>query len=344
MDLKNSVIIVMRIKIRVAILIAIITLIMINCNSMQPNLGNETAATYRFAATSEEIKNAVVVKGEIHQLEEKGIYESGSASPSLYSRQYKLVNPQVIWGNSSFLQGESTIIFTGYSLLSPNQRQLDIRLPVLSLEGQDFFDSPIVANMVQGIAIIGGPELRSIAGFRGRKASIETGKLLGLTIRPFLLSDSNKGLDESIPLLLGWQDSITQKSIEYAKNAPHPIVAIDAMRIAVKHKDVDQLKNLSKWLIHPVMPANVKKTAIELIGEAMMLLPADSKEIEELIEILVKAWESEKFYSTDNAYMNAIKKNLPRIKLSQKSGAIKMLLHDIEAMQLRKQLESELNK
>jgi hypothetical protein len=265
-------------------------------------------------------------------------------APSFYVRSFQLINPQVIKNDLSIHLDENTFDFTGYTLLSVNQRHADIRLPSVNFNAQNFFDAPVLSKSMQALIIIGGPPDLPSEGLQGKMPFIDNKKFSGLPVRPFLLEGGNTGLAEAILNLIGWQTSVNEQTIENVIRAAHPLVTLDALRIEMKKGNYQFVSLLAKWLLDPAEPANVKKTTVGLLGRATRGLPDNSVEAENLIELLIRGYEAEKFYSIDAAYINAFQSNMEAIRKTGKSENVKALINDLQKEEQIKELKNGLDK
>jgi hypothetical protein len=296
---------------------------------------SENAGARRFALTSTDLINVHVVQGKAIHIEEKPIILDGENFPSLYQRRLKLVSLKFVrGGNSSIFKKVKSITFSGFTLLAPLQRGIDTRSPTLRLEGQAFFDSTLPSDAIDVLILIGEPEIAPIKGFMGYSASVESGIYKGQPVRAFLLEGADATLPEALLSLVGWQAKPTLSTAKNALEAPHPIVAIDALRIAARKEASDQVELLSQWLLHPGQPAGVKATAIELLGLAISQLPQGSKEANILIETASTGWEAERAYQIDAAYLRTFLSISGHIKKSNQIKRIEAIADDYQIKEL----------
>ena len=298
--------------------------------------------------TSNELTNVVAVRGTATSLEEIPISPiSGSVAPSLYQRRFKVDNLKLIRGGTTALEKVNSITFSGFTLLSPAQRVIDSRSPTLQLEGQAFFDSKLPPDSMDVLLLIGGPEIASIMSFMGNRASVESGVYKGQPIRVFLLEGADATLPQALPSLVGWQVEPTLATAKAATTAPHPLIAIDALRIATRSGASDQVELLAQWLLHPAQPAGVRVSAIKLLGQAIEQVPQGSKEADTLIAVAVAGWEAERAYPIDPTYLRTLQSVSGHIKKSDHLRQVKAIAGDYQIRELTilsEQLSDNLDK
>jgi hypothetical protein len=260
--------------------------------------------------TSKDLADVVAISGKATLLEEKPITWEGQKIPSLYQRRFKLEHIVLLRGNLDGFQKEKAIIFSGYTNMSSNQRSSEVRSPLLGLESQyyfdNFFDKTLPSGQIDVLLLIGKPDILPIMGFMGHSASVEEGMLKGQPVRAFLIKDWDAKLRDAIPLLLGWQKKVTPETIQAVIQAPHPLIALDALCISALDKTIAYTKILAQWLLHPAQPSGVKATAVALIALAIRQFPEGSKEADELIDILSSGWEAEQTYNIELAYLRSL--------------------------------------
>lgn len=292
------------------------------------------AATRRYALTSAELTEVIAVRGTAKILEEKPIELSGASAPSLYQRRFTLTNMDVIHGNPTLLDNGSQITFSGFTMLASTQRILDSRSPTLRLEGQAYFDSKLSPDSMDVLLLIGRSEIDPIAGFMGHSAVIESDAYKGHAVRAFLVEGADATLPSDMPLLVGWQPQPTIDTARTAIMASHPLIAVDALRIAARSGIRDQVELLARWLLHPAQPVGVRITAIELLGQAINQVPQGSPEADALIGITVAGWETERAYPLDAAYLRALQSASQHIKRSSRLQQIETIADDYSIREL----------
>jgi hypothetical protein len=282
--------------------------------------GSAGAAALRYALNSAEMTEVVAVRGTARLLEEKPVDPISGTSPSLYQRRFDFTGLEVIRGSSADLKKVSSIRFSGFTMLAPAQRGIDSHSPTLRLEGQTFFDSKLPQDSMNVLLLIGGPEITPIRGFMGYSASVESGIYKGQPVRAFLLEGADVTLPQALPSLVGWQPKPTVATARAAMMAPHPLIALDALRIAARLGTSDQAELLAQWLLHPAQPAGVRVTTIKLLGEAIKQMPQGSKEADVLIGVAMTGWEAERGYPIDAAYLRALESASEHVKMSRQLG------------------------
>lgn len=314
---------------------------------MTEKFQTEGSATRRYALTSAELTEVIAIHGKAQILEEKPLEANGGVAPSLYQRRFKLTNLKIIHGKAEPLAKVSALTFSGFTVLSPNQRAADTRNPTLRLEGQAFFDSTLPTDSMDVLVMIGGPEIESIMGFMGNSATIESDPYKGQAVRAFLVAGADATLPAALPALVGWQPKPTLETAKTAILAPHPLIALDALRIAARAGTSDQIEVLAQWLLHPAQPAGVKAAAVELLGQAIGALPQGAKEVDQLLDVAVAGWEAERAYPIDATYLRAFQAAAEQIKQSNQVERVKAVAGDNQIRELStlaKQLTNSLKK
>ncbi len=301
---------------------------------MAGKLETGSAATSPYALTSDKLIGVLAVRGTAKLLEEKPISFSGSNAPSLYQRRFDLTNFEVIRNGSTALQSTKSITFSGFTSLAPVQRFLDSRSPILQLEGQEFFDSKLPTDSINVLLLIGGSEIPPIPGLVGNSTSVESGVYKNQPVRVFLTEGADATLPQAFPFLVGWQAKPTIETAEAAIKAPHPLIAIDALRIAARLGISDQVEILARWLLHPVQSAKVKAIAIKVLGQAVNNMPLGSTEADHLIDLAVMGWEAEHAYQIDAAYLSALQSVSPHIKRSNQLERVRAISDDYQTREL----------
>lgn len=292
------------------------------------------AASWRYPLTSDQLTDVITVRGTVEPLEEKPIASNGGTAPSLYQRHFELTDSEFIRNNSTTLENQDSFLFSGFTMLAPAQRVIDTGSPTLQLEGQAFFDSKLPSESMDVLLLIGGADITPIMGFMGNSASVESGVYKDQPVRAFLIEGADNTLPQALPSLVGWQVEPTMETAQAAIQAPHPLIAIDALRIAVRSGASEQVELLAQSLLHPAQPAGVKATAIELLGEAINQMPQGSKEADKLIDVAVAGWEAERAYPIDAAYLRALQSASVQIKQSSQLERVKAIADDYQIREL----------
>ena len=259
-------------------------------------------ATQRYALSSADLKDVTAMQGKIQLIKEEGIHSGNADTPALYKRSFKMDSIQILHGKAHIPKDPGTVSFFGFTQLSPLQRSGDFRLPVLNLDGQEFFDLRLPSEPFNGLIFVGGADLPSIQGFMGNKAMIEAGELKGNVVRAFILEGANISLSTEIQSLVGWQNGITADKIDLVNRTTHPLIALDALRISIQNKWADKIEFLVRWLLHPVYPAIVQKACIELLQATLSDYGKGSNELGKLVNALIDSWEMEQFNSINRTY------------------------------------------
>jgi hypothetical protein len=292
------------------------------------------AAALRYDLNSADMAEAIAVRGVAKLLEENPIGPIIGTSPSLYQRRFHFVGQEVIHGRSVDLTQVSAIEFSGYTKLAPAQRGIDSRSPMLVLGGQIFFNSKLPPGSMNVLLLIGGPEIPPIVGAMGRRASVENAAYRSSALRAFLLTDADVTLPQALPSLVGWQPKPTLATAKAAMMAPHPLIALDALRIAARSGTTDQAELLAEWLLHPAQPAGVKATAVSILGQAIEGIPQGSEDADRLIAVAVASWEAERAYPIDAAYLRVFHSVTKHIEASSWQEQVKAIADDYSISEL----------
>lgn len=315
-----------------------------------PTMGQ--AGARRYALTSAELRETIAVRGVASLADEQPVDAITGTVPSLYQRRFGVTDLAVIHAGAPAGQAaagprERALTVFGFTLLAPSQRVNDVRSPSLWLDGQAFFDVGLHPGALEVLLLIGPPAIPPIRGFLGHTAAVESGADAGQPVRAFLLEGADAALPAAFPSLVGWQAAPTLATARAATVAPHPLIALDALRIATRSALSDQVELLAKWLLHPAQPAGVKALAVSLLGEAIKQMPPGSPEADALIGIAVTGWESERSYQTDAAYLRALQSASGNIKASSRLRQVEAIAADgqvRELISLSKQLAKSLGK
>jgi hypothetical protein len=171
-------------------------------------------------------------------------------------------------------------------------------------------------------------------GFQGHTAAVVGGAYADQPVRAFLLEGADAALAEAVPALVGWQPKPTLATARAAIAAPHPLIALDALRIASRLAADDQVTLLATWLLHPAQPASVKALAIGQLGESIKQMPRGSPAADALIGIAVTGWEAERAYQIDAAYLRALQSASATIKASSRRRQIEAIAADYQVREL----------
>jgi hypothetical protein len=264
-----------------------------------------TAAARRFPLTSDELADAVLLRGKATSRRDEPVDAVANAvAPSLYERTFVLTDITVLRGHS--VESERSLTFKGYTPLPPAQRLADTRSPTLDLDGQTFFDRALTPEPNDVALIVGGPGIATAMGQSAATPSVVEGPLKGSAVRAFLAAGADDTLPASLPLLVGFRGHATIAAAEAATRALHPIVAVDALRQAARLAATDQVEVLAGRLLHPSEPVRVKTAVVELLAEAIREVAFKAGAADRLVEVAAAAWEAERGESLYPAYLRTL--------------------------------------
>ena len=235
--------------------------------------------------------------------------------PSHYERGLALTACTVVHGA---VTAPASGTLTGYTTLSTHQRADDPREATLTFDAQRLFDRPWPASFAV-LIIVGGPMVTASMG-----ANNKMPVLAGSTehVRAFALLGADAGLDAVIGKLVGWQATRPVEVTRAALGAAHPLVALDALRVAVQDGAVDAIALAGTDLLHPSNPSGVREAAIELVAAGIAKQKAGSPEAERLIDVALLGWEQEQRARVDVAYIRSLANAAPQLRGSKrKPGA-----------------------
>lgn len=242
----------------------------------------------------------------------------GSKFPSLYERSLELSQCTGIHGNAT---APATATLTGYTQLSTAQRADDPREAMLSFDTQRLFDRPWPATFPV-LVIVGGPPVSAPMG-ANQKQPVLTGTTEA--VRAFALTGADAGLATAIPRLVGWQTRRGPEATRAALEAGHPLVALDALRVAVDDGDLDSTVIAGTDLLHPMQPSAVRAQAIELVAAAIGKAKAGSPEADRLIEVALTGWEIEQRARVDLAYLRSLQHAAPQLRASKLHARVRAM-------------------
>jgi hypothetical protein len=270
------------------------------------------------ALTSAKLSGAHALRCTARPRDDKPVGPPAGKFPSLYERSLELSQCTQIHGKAT---APAIATLTGYTQLSTAQRADDPREAMLSFDTQRLFDRPWPATFPV-LVIVGGPPVSAPMG-----ANQKPPTLTGTTeaVRAFALTGADAGLATAIPRLVGWQARHGSEATRAALEAGHPLVALDALRVAVDDGDLDSTVNAGTDLLHPMQPSAVRAQAIELVAAAIAKAKAGSPEADRLIEVALTGWEIEQRARVDLAYVRSLQHAAPQLRASKLHGRVRAL-------------------
>jgi|GEM_PF-2537790 len=290
---------------------------------MTSGTGSRSSSFARPPLTSAELVGAVVVRCRATPRAEHPV---GAVAPGevagLFQRDFELAGCAEAHGQPP----AAAATVTGYTTLAPDRRVDESTEPTLELDGQRLFDRPDT-GAIDVVVVVGGPPVVAARGFGGKVATAtwSGGKGDAGPARVFALAGVDRGLAEAIGALVGWAPARSIATARAAADAAHPLVAIDALRLAVADQADDQIALLAEACLHPGHASAVRVTAIELLGAAIAAAPVGSPPADRLIGVALNGWEQERRASVDTAYLTALTAAAPQLRGSSartRAGAI----------------------
>jgi len=261
-----------------------------------------------------------------------------SAFPSLYERSLELTACTVLHGAA---KPPAHATLTGYTQLSTAQRADDPREATLLFDTQRLFDRPWSASFPV-LLILGGPAVSAPLG-ANQKVPVLSGS--AEPVRAFALIGADASLATAIPHLVGWQVTRTIATAQAALAAGHPLLALDALRVAVHDAAIDQIVLAGTDLFHPSQPSAVRVAAIELVAAAIAGAKAGSPDADRLAEVALLGWEAEQRARVDTAYVRSLTHAAPQLrgsKLHDRARAVANAPNATELATLLKELAAGL--
>ncbi len=282
--------------------------------------------------TSAKLGGAHALRCTARPKDDKPVGPPAGKFPSLYERNLELSQCTEIHGNTT---APETATLTGYTQLSTAQRADDPREAMLSFDAQRLFDRPWPVTFPV-LVITGGPPASAPMG-----ANQKPPALTGTTaaVRAFALIGADAGLATAIHRLVGWQAKHGLEATRDALDAGHPLVALDALRVAVDDGDVDSTTVAGTELLHPMQPSAVRAQAIELIAAAIAKAKPGSPEADRLIEVALTGWELEHRARVDLAYVRSLQHAGPQLRASKLHGRVRALADAPDARELEAALK-----
>jgi hypothetical protein len=289
--------------------------------------------------TSAELRDAAVVVGTATHLGDETV-EPGAAPGfgSVALRRFRVGDVRVLRAGSTPVDAGG-FAFEGFTTLAPPFAPRDPLAPTLRLEGQRFFDEQLPAGPFPVLLLVGGPPISPPAGFGGRRASVSDGVVAGAPVRPFLLAGADAGLPEAVGALAGWAAG----TVEAAAAAPHPLVALDALRIASgPPPDAARVQTLARRLLHPATPQEARSSTLELVGRVLQALPAGSPGANALVELTAWTWRLERRHAPETAYLELWAGAAEQVRASGVAKEVRAMALDRTAVDQRDALRGRL--
>lgn len=283
---------------------------------------------------STELAGAAAVVGRA-MLESETVLRQAMNVAELTRRRFRFEGDQILHGTAELPPGG--LVFEGTTTYPPPYMRPDPLSPTLHLDGQRFFDEEHEAGPLPTLLLIGGPPVPASAGFDEPAA--------GPPVRPFLLQGADRTLVTALPSLLGWQPEISTAAVERTLEAGHPLIPLDALRIAARQEgDAAHVEILAGWLLHPTQPPEAKVIALDLVAQALRRLRPGSREADSLVALTLWNWRLERWRPANAAYLEAWILAAPQVKASSAARELKAMALDETAAERVSALQAELRK
>jgi hypothetical protein len=230
--------------------------------------------------------------------------------PSLYERSLELTTCTAVHGSSKL---PAKVMLTGYTQLAAAQRADDPRDATLTFDSQRLFDRPWPAEF-SVLVIVGEPAVAAAMGANSKPPLLSG---VSAPVRAFALIGADASLATASRQLVGWTTPRKLEATRAALHAGHPLVALDAMRVAIQDASIEAIALSARELLHPSQPSAVRASAIEMLGDAIANARPGSPEAEQLIEAALVGWELEQRTPVESTYVRSLTKAAPQLRASR---------------------------
>lgn len=171
---------------------------------------------------------------------------------SLFRRDYDVADCTALRGAAP----TGALRLVGFTGLAPKQRSADAAPATLTFDDSLFFDRAS-GDAVEVLVIVGGAPLPSQLGFEGHTAALDVDGA-ARPARVFALDGADRGLDGAIAALVGWQPARGKVSAQAALDAGHPLIALDALRVAIVDGAIDDAEQVVAALASAPAPVRAE--------------------------------------------------------------------------------------
>lgn len=307
---------------------------------MNPLLGDQMRTPP--ALTSADLAMVTTVQGTATHLSDTVVSViEGSTIPALTQRHYQLTIDHVLRGDAT--HAGQTVTFDGFTTLPAPFRSRDLQSPILSLDGQDFFERDLAGQSVQVVALIGGPPISPAMGFQGKSAFLTDVQGTTQPIRVLLAEGVNATLPQALQFLVGWRKGQSWPQTESLIAAGHPLIPLDALRIYVKQaSSVQPMTALAQWLLHPSQPPELKELTLNTLTQLIRNLSPGAPETDELLDTVLMAWRLERQYAVESSYLHFWLAGATQVNAAANAEQIKAIATDETALDQLHALKEQL--
>ena len=219
---------------------------------------------------------------------------------TLIQRRFRFETETVIRGAAEDRK-EAELFFEGYTCFPPPYPSWDPLRPTLRLEGREFFDWTLPDEPIPALLLIGGPR-NTGPQHQGKDTCVSSGPLQGEPVRAFVLEGADKDLELDIGLLAGWQDQLDESALLQTLCARHPLIVLDALRLAIESSSIRLIERLGQRLLHPFNGSETKVAALWLLGRFLDAPKLSEAQTNPLVELTWQMWRRERQHQVIEAY------------------------------------------
>jgi len=248
---------------------ALAALVLVACNDSPPpqrapvpTPSDSSSGFYaRPAATSVDLAPATVLRCHVTARGEAIVgHPPAGATSTLARLDYDVADCTAIRGTAP----TGPLALVGFTMLAPAQRA-DDDAPTLSFDTRRFFDGP--AHTGDVLVIAGGPAPVPPMGFEGNGPELVAGTQRW-PARVIALDGADRDLERALVGVVGWSAA---RSPQAALDAGHPLVALDALRVALAARDPEGAELVATGLLQAGSPAAVQAAARAAIDVALSI-------------------------------------------------------------------------
>jgi hypothetical protein len=171
--------------------------------------------------------------------------------------------------------------------------------PISDFDDRGFFEHEFGDQAVYALLLVGGPPPQLSRWEESRQVPIVVeGPSAKKVVRAMIMEGFDRSLDAAIQDVIGWQPAFDQKATQRAIESGHPLIALDALRIAiggaVARGEAQSAAMLARWLLLPSQARTIKGEAKGLLSLRLISQSdfSDPKVIA-LWEVFLASWEAE---------------------------------------------------
>jgi hypothetical protein len=306
---------------------------------MPPELGEEMRS--RPPVLSTDLAGAAMATGTARLVAEV-VLRQVEGVPALTRRRLSFMPQEVLRGDAAWFP-RGGLEIEGYTTSHPPYHLPDPQSPSLYLDGQRLFDEGLPAEPFQALLLVGGAPAAPPDGFPEHRAAVLDGPGAGQAARPFRLAGADRALPSALPALLGWQREISRQAVARTLEAGHPLIALDALRLAALPQAappvpprIEWVEPLAAWLLHPTQPPEGRVLTLELVARVLRRLPPRSAAADALVRRTLWLWRLERRWPVAAAYLEAWEAAARQVRASTVAAELAaMALDETAAERLR---------